>query len=265
MFQRYVVRPLRRLPWFRKRNFSPEKSRGTETVLETDTVLVSIDKAETGSSTGGGSVLLSFTGIGHAMGGIDVQRPEFYGTGRAFDRVIFITDKTRSWGNRLDFGQIAEVVSELAGSARLVTIGNSMGGFLAIIATRYMPVTTSVAFAPQYSVNPRFAPWEKRWGEYLNDLSPHTITHAADYITDRTTYFVFSGGEGVDRQHAMGFPVRPNLHHYLFPDVGHGVAGTLKGRGELSGLLHACFSGTPDIRTSLAFERLSPGPATPER
>lgn len=258
MFRKYLVRPLRRLPWLRKRGAATEKSRGTETILETDTILISIDKAETASSAAGGNALLSFTGIGHAMGGIDVQQPEFYGTGRAFDRVIFITDKTRSWGNRLDFEKISAVVSEIAGGAKLFTIGNSMGGFLAIVATKYMPITTSVAFAPQYSVNPRFAPWEKRWGEYLNDLSPHYVTHAGDYIMSNTKYYIFSGGQGVDRRHATEFPVRSNLHHYLFSEIGHGVAGTLKGRGELSELLHGCFSDNLVLKSSLAFERISP-------
>jgi hypothetical protein len=40
------------------------------------------------------------------MGGINVQKPEFFGAGRSFDNIIFITDKTRSWGNQLDFDSI---------------------------------------------------------------------------------------------------------------------------------------------------------------
>lgn len=51
-------------------------------------------------------VLLSFAGIGFGMGGADVQKAEFFGAGRSFDTTFFITDKTRSWGSRLDFNEI---------------------------------------------------------------------------------------------------------------------------------------------------------------
>ena len=55
-------------------------------------------------------ILLSFTGIGHGMGGIDVQRPEFFGAGKSFGNVIFMSDRKRSWGNSLDFGRLIEVL-----------------------------------------------------------------------------------------------------------------------------------------------------------
>jgi hypothetical protein len=110
-----------------------------------------------------GGVLLSFTGVGHAMGGIDVQQPEFFGAGRGFDNIIFVSDLTRSWGNHIDFPLLAERVAPFIAGRRVFCIGNSMGGFLAILASRYIEIEASISFAPQYSINPETAPWEDRW------------------------------------------------------------------------------------------------------
>ena len=39
------------------------------------------------------TILVSFTGIGHGMGGIDVQRIEFSGTAHRHGGLIVVTDK----------------------------------------------------------------------------------------------------------------------------------------------------------------------------
>lgn len=41
------------------------------------------------------------------MGAINLQRPEFVGTGLRMGQVIVISDSQRSWGNGLDFGRIS--------------------------------------------------------------------------------------------------------------------------------------------------------------
>lgn len=74
-----------------------------------------------------GGVLLSFTGVDHAVGGIDVQKPEFYGAGKGFDNVIFINDLTRSWGNALDYDLILETIAPLVQGRKIFTTSNSPG------------------------------------------------------------------------------------------------------------------------------------------
>jgi len=114
----------------------------------------------------GRRTLLSFTGVGHGMGGVNVQKAEFFGTGRNFDNLLFLTDKTRSWGNLLDFDDIAARLAPFREGTELSAIGNSMGGFLAIVASRFMPMRRVVSFVPQFSVDPALVPWEFRWKEY---------------------------------------------------------------------------------------------------
>jgi hypothetical protein len=186
---------------------------------------------------GGSRTLLSFTGVGHGMGGINVQKAEFFGTGRHFDNLLFITDKTRSWGNQLDFAGIAERLAPFREGVQMSAIGNSMGGFLAIVAAHFMPMNRVIAFVPQFSVDPEIVPWETRWKEYRDEIPGYRIRDVGGYVTENTQYFVFSGGVGLDRRQARLFPVMDNLHHYSFPDIEHGLAADLKEAGLLDHLV----------------------------
>ena len=209
------------------------------------------------------NILLSFTGIGHAMGGIDVQNAEFFGLGRNFDNVIFITDKTRSWGNLLNFEQINIIVKQFANNSKLYSIGNSMGGCLSIIASKYIEISVSISFAPQFSVNPKIASWETRWRDYISNIKTHDIEHVGSYFNNKTRYFIFSSGDKLDRRHATLFPVKGNINHYLFPEFNHALASQLKEVGVLYEIISKALDGSinlDDIKKSynIKTEQLSP-------
>jgi len=178
------------------------------------------------------------------MGGIDVQQPEFFGAGRGFDNIIFVSDLTRSWGNHIDFPLLAERVAPFIAGRRVFCIGNSMGGFLAILASRYIEIEASISFAPQYSINPETAPWEDRWKKYTDHISEHKVSHVGDYFNHETSYYIFSGGLGRDRRHARLFPVRENISHTVFSDMKHNIAAYLKENGLLNSVVTSCLAGT---------------------
>lgn len=225
-------------------------------IFENDVLKITVRQSE--SDTKSGSVLLSFTGIGHGMGGINVQKPEFFGAGRSFDNVIFITDTTRSWGNALDFEQIKDVISRYIGDRKVFSIGNSMGGFNAIISSHYIPTAACIAFVPQFSVSPSVVPWEKRWKGYTSQIKDFRFDSAADYMNAATKYYLFSGNQGADLEQAKLFPVRDNINHYAIHDVGHNVAIFLKERGELDVAVQSCLNGDDDLHVTAPFDRLSP-------
>lgn len=206
----------------------------------------------------GGAVLLSFTGIGLGMGGIDVQNPEFLGAGKSFDNTVFITDKTRSWGNSLDFDLIYETIMPLCANCDNYAIGNSMGGFLAIVASHYLPIKTSISFVPQYSVNPLEVPWESRWLVYRNAIKNFSISNVSQYLVDTTRYYIFSGTSGPDQQHAELFPIKSNIYHYAFPELSHDLAVELKQRGLLRSIVRSCVAGDESLNINLNFNKLSP-------
>jgi dienelactone hydrolase len=217
------------------------------TVCEDDHVRVTAREAADRAAAG--DVLLSFTGVGHAMGGLDVQKPEFFGTARGFANVLFVTDKARTWGNALDLAGLAARLAPFTRGRRLCSIGNSMGGFLAVIAGRHFPLATAIAFAPQFSVNPRHVPWERRWAGYTDAIPAHVLSHAGDHMGPDTRYCLFSSGEGLDRRHARLFPVGPNIRHFLFPGFGHDVAARMKEEGILSAAVAASLEGSLTLDT----------------
>ena len=206
----------------------------------------------------GSTILLSFTGIGHGMGGIEVQKAEFGRAGRIIDNVIFVTDKTRSWGNSLNFNTVAKQILPFIKNKDVYSIGNSMGGFLSIVATHYLPIKKSISFAPQYSVDPVYVHWEHRWKSYTDKISNYSIQNAGSYLNDRTAYFILSGGMGNDKKHAMLFPIKPNLFHYQFPKIGHNVATSLKEKGVLDRAIQSCFNDSGRLDIDIEYEQLSP-------
>ncbi len=186
-------------------------------------------------------VLLSFTGVGHSMSGIDVQKPEFFGAGRAFDNVLFISDLTRSWGNALDFDLIARVLAPYLDGRRVFAIGNSMGGFLNVVTSNFVAMEASVSIVPQFSISPEIVPGEKRWMKYRVNIREIKIPSLADQFNATTRYYLFSGAVGVDKQHWRQFPAQDNIRNIVIRWTAHDVAAKLKRRGKLPALISACF------------------------
>jgi len=189
---------------------------------------------------GGGRVLLSFTGIGHEMGGIDLQKPEFYAIGAGFDNVVFVSDLTRSWGNALNFRRIQTELAPYVKGARLFTIGNSMGGFLAVLATAFFKVEATIALAAQYSVSPDIVPEETRWRAHRSGIKRFRFESLETAFNDTTRYYMFSGGNADEKVHWSRFPDQPNVHNIVLGQRGHHIAQYLKGQNVLSPLVTAC-------------------------
>lgn len=193
------------------------------------------------------TVLLSFTGIGHAMGGINVQKIEFFGTGRTFDNVLFIDDLQRSWGNALDFPTIFAAIRPYLEGRRVCSIGNSMGGFLGVVASAFWEIEMVVAFASQFSVSRAVIPQEERWQKFTRSIKEFRIPSLEGYFNDTTRYFLFSGGAGREHLHWSRFPKKDNVSNVVFAGVKHNLASTLKEEGSLPQIIDACFGGRFDV------------------
>ncbi len=189
------------------------------------------------------TVLLSFTGIGHAMGGLEIQKTEFFGAGRGFDNVIFISDLVRSWGNSLDFDEILAALRPFVEGRKLFAIGNSMGGFLGVVMSNLLKIDTVVAFVPQFSVSGRVFWTEHRWRNHRVHIKEYKIPSLADQFNATTQYYLFSSNSWPDRKHWKRFPAGPNIDNIVLKDGAHNLAAGLKESGKLSGLIEACFTG----------------------
>jgi hypothetical protein len=193
---------------------------------------------------GNGRVLLSFTGIGHGMGGMEVQRPEFFRAGESYEHILFVSDLERTWGNSLDFGILAGILDRLAPATRADAIGNSMGGFLAVLAGAHLPMRTVLAFAPQFSVHPDIVPGDPRWMNYRSRIADWSVPSLEGRLVPSCRYYLFSGGNPLDAAQLALFPSGGNIVTERLAGFDHGVGDQLKQLGLLGEVVTRCFDGT---------------------
>lgn len=187
-----------------------------------------------------GQLCFCFTGVGHNVGGIDIQTNEFFAATRQ-SMVVFVCDKQRSWGNSLDFDRIAEFTAPYAAGKRLTALGNSMGGFLAILASRFIAFDTVVSICPQYSVCPQVID-EPRWRQYTSKITDWKYPSLDGAFLANTQYYAFGSPYGRDWQQLQRFPVLPNLHKIMLRGVeAHHEARRMKQFGVLYPVIEACF------------------------
>lgn len=177
-------------------------------------------------------VYLCFTGVGHALGGVDVQSEEFkklLGGGIVF----FVVDKTRSWGNCIDFDLIGDVVNPFCANRSVYAIGNSMGAFLATVCSKYIYFRACICFSSQYSVHPSYVPEEIRWKKYTAKIETYNQLSLSDCIGGRTEYIFLSGDHESESVHWKRFPGKDNVFNYVFKGYDHDLASDLKKLGLL--------------------------------
>ena len=187
-------------------------------------------------------VVFCFTGVGHAMGSIDVQKEEFYRISE-LATTIFITDKQRSWGNNIDFDEIVSVLESHIKDKQLYALKNSMGGYLAVVASRYFQFNTVVAFVPQYSVSKRIIPTENRWDKYVDEIKSWKTESLEGCFLNNVHYYVFGDYFSKDRLQLALFPEQDNIHKIIIKNSGwsHKVALKLKEIGVLYDCISSCF------------------------
>jgi hypothetical protein len=204
-----------------------------EIILETDALRIRYAEGHTDV------LFVSFTGVLHGMGGIAID--EFAGSGRAH-HCLFISDMKRTWYNGEGIAQaICGIVEQKAKDLnirKIITIGNSMGGFGAILFARLLGADTAIAFSPQFSFNSEIVPGDDRWGEYRDAIKTWTFPTALP-LNAATRYFIFSGLDPMEMQHTRLFPKARNTAIFLIAG-GHTVAQSIKDAGQLGRVIGAC-------------------------
>ena len=177
-------------------------------------------------------VIVSFTGVGHAMGGVDVQKPEFMSAAK-FGAVCFVVDKNRTWGNHLTFDLIVSTIRAHIGEAIVKTIGNSMGGFLAILMSEPLNAERAIAFSPQWSIDPKIVPDEKRWLNYRAEIRDIIYPDLSKAWSPDCEYLAIFGDDADENIHYPFFARTPNCKVLQFADADHNIAAHLKSKNLL--------------------------------
>ena len=189
--------------------------------------------------------IVSFTGVGHAMGGIDVQREEFVGSALKNGSVFFVTDKTRSWSNNICLEKIHKVFSEFGSFEKIFSIGNSMGGTNSLLLGPKIGAKTLIAFTPQYSVHPDLFPdlKSRKWMQYRNQIEQWTYKTVEDNGDHNGKEYIFHGDSSLELMHARKFVQKHNRVHLIIKGCGHDVAMNFKKKDVLSKVIDLCIAG----------------------
>lgn len=185
-----------------------------------------------------GCAVVAFAGIGLALGAIPQEEFKTSLDGLDHD-FYFVIDKQRRWYNGLDATIVALLNRQIRrrGTTKVATLGNSMGGFGAIIfAGQLLNCQAALAFVPQSSVDPAIVDWEHRWGEYRRGIEHWTCPDAVPLLREGVRYsLVYGAADGPDMRHAARFDAAnlASLAVTRVPGVRHEVAKALKQAGRL--------------------------------
>lgn len=188
--------------------------------------------------------------------GQEFANEEFIGTASKDGKAIFLIDKTNSFGNRLDWPHIIELLAAHLDGKKVRAIGFCMGGFLATVLSKYFNIDSVVAITPQYGVAPEYFPKEQigtddfQWflNLYTNKIDHFYIPSLDGYFQDRTQYYILNSSSELDQLQIKYFPKQDNIVIFEFgKDFDHGLPGQL---GEsLPVLVDACFNHKPEVVT----------------
>lgn len=195
--------------------------------------------------------------FGGIAGAIGMPPFEFYRAASILDdSKVFLRDPAQAWYQRglpgigpdiLAVGDYLQQTIARARASRVTFVGNSMGGFAAILFCALLKQGRAVAFAPQTFVSTRLrqAHGDTRWSAQIDamhasgnprdryELRPwieqqHSGTRADIYVSRR---------DALDSAHADQLAGLPQVAIHRFPVGGHGLVRWLRDQGQLAEIL----------------------------
>ena len=209
---------------------------------------------------GNKNLLVSFGGIRHGLG---MPVFEFFNSISDIqcDKVFF-RDFSQAWyqkGVDSELNHIDEIIQylkKIMNSNRYENVcflGNSMGGYAAILFGSILNVDTVISFAPQTFINrfTRMINRDNRWNDEIKevyafqnkrkayfDLKTH-LKNNNSYKTQINIYY--SPNHILDKKHAERLKNQKNVILHALKDGGHEVVKVVRNNGELKSLINSTF------------------------
>ncbi|MBQ0930683.1 hypothetical protein [Ideonella alba] len=203
---------------------------------------------------GSDKLVLLFGGI---SGGLGVPPFEFYKAANLLDcSKIFLRDLRQAWYQRGlpgvgdDARSIATYLAQKidqSGCSDITFIGNSMGGFAALLFCSMIGRGRVIAFSPQSFISPskRRLHGDRRWGEVIGAIHAHP---AASDVYDLKDWMLqacpdiqarvfYSDSDRLDVVHAQELSGFRNIALHGFRDGGHTLVKKLRDEGTLGRIL----------------------------
>ena len=191
-------------------------------------------------------VVLSFSSTPRLPQGEEIAEEQFIRTLSSNNVTgIFIIDKQSSYGNKINFGEIAATIAPIIINAeRVHAVGYCMGGFLAILMSKVISLHSVVAITPQWSIHPDILPESSYLREFTNRIDSWEVISLENSFNDTTKYFIFNSNDADDQYQIQFFPEQENLEIFEFgPATGHDLPEALG--GKLEELMFACINDNP--------------------
>ena len=202
-----------------------------------------------------------FVVFGGIAGAIGMPPFEFYRSAQILDcSKIFVRDLSQSWYQRGlpsvgdDAFAIRNYLKEkiaASGASKVRFVGNSMGGFAALLFCSMLQCgrPIAIAFAPQTFVCPdkRRKYGDRRWALQVAEMhkgrSPSHIYDLRSWLRDhcpeiQASVYV-STADALDMVHANELVDFPNIEIHRIDDGGHGLVRHLRDDGSLVRILNA--------------------------
>lgn len=193
-------------------------------------------------------LIVVFTGVRAGFGGAPLD--EFAGSAsrQGENNVLFVTDRRGTWYSAPGlWSRIVRLIRYLRKSEaieEIVTLGNSMGGYGALLLPQDLKVRRAIAFSPQLTLD-RALTDDARWPDIMKRYGRMPARNVGEtFATTRSQYYLTAGGgcrEDVDH---LGFaPESRRVHRWILPKGKHNLAGTLKDAGLLYDVVGAIIRG----------------------
>ncbi len=195
------------------------------------------------------TLVVSFSGVGSERAAPPVEEFFSIASDHGNNHVLFVIDESRCWLNNGDMIEkilvaIRQTVAK-TGAQRVVALGNSMGGTMALIVARYFTFDAAIAIVPQYSVDPEVVPEEHRWRFFRRQIQGFRFPVVDTFRADRTRYYLLHSCIPKEQRQALRFPEVPGVGQYMIPGAGHRLATYLKRKGVLEPLIRYAIAGKP--------------------
>lgn len=211
-------------------------------------------------SDNGKKLYIFFGGI---AAGIAMPVFEFYNASKIIDdHKMFLRDFSQCWYQDglpsigKDVYSTAEYLKNKIDDIKpekVYFVGNSMGGYAAILFAKLIGVGEVIAFAPQTFISPflRIKNRDKRWAKQI--LSTYTKSLFKRKIWDlrpllvnsnhniKTSIFV-SKADKLDHIHASHISGINGVNVYEFEDGGHGIVKLLRDEGKLPAIMSGTYA-----------------------
>ncbi len=156
--------------------------------------------------------------------------------------VIDFVATAPNWFPADDMMALLQTVRQyLEGFARRITFGFSQGGYGALKYSTVLGANVSIAFSPQFSIDPRVVKGDRFGHLFRSDINIGMSLRPQECICP--SYVFFDPFDKIDRRHVEFISRETSIHQVPMPFFGHGTAKLFSEPDRLAQLLAAGIEG----------------------